>query len=76
MNEVIFNTHDVVLVTTAFLCCFFSIVVVASKKFKPISAYLFAAFLISQAAIAMHEAILRAMARRVALVGVSDPVGK
>ena len=58
MNEVIFNTHDVILVTTAFLCCFFSIVVVASKKFKPISAYLFAAFLISQASIAMHEAIL------------------
>ena len=58
MSEVIFNTHDVVLVTTAVLCCFFSRVVVASKKFKPISAYLFAAFLISQAAIAMHEAIL------------------
>jgi AraC-like DNA-binding protein len=58
MNQVIFNAHDMVIGMTAFLCFFFSLVVVASKRFKPISAYLLAGFLVSQAFIALHEEIL------------------
>jgi len=58
MNQVIFNAHDMVIGMTAFLCVFFSLVVVASKRFKHISAYLLAGFLVSQAFIALHEVIL------------------
>jgi len=58
MGTVIFNTHDMVLAMTVVLCCLFALEVVASHKFKPVSAYLLSAFLVAQALMAAHELIL------------------
>src|SRR6218665_2135557 len=58
MNQVVFNFHDVILLMTAMLCCFFALLLIATNPPKNISNYILAAFLIAHALIPLHELIL------------------
>jgi AraC-like DNA-binding protein len=51
MYEVIFNTHDVVLLMTAYQCVLFAILLLTVKREKPVSNFFLAFFLLQQAAI-------------------------
>jgi AraC-like DNA-binding protein len=51
MYQVIFNTHDVVLLMTAYQCVLFAILLLSIKREKPISNFFLAFFLLQQAAI-------------------------
>lgn len=51
MYEVIFNTHDVVLLMTAYQCVLFAILLLSIKREKPVSNFFLAFFLFQQAAI-------------------------
>jgi AraC-like DNA-binding protein len=51
MYQVIFNTHDVVLLMTAYQCILFAILLLSIKREKPISNFFLAFFLLQQAAI-------------------------
>ena len=51
MYQVIFNTHDVVLLMTAYQCILFAILLVTIKREKKLSNFFLALFLIQQAAI-------------------------
>lgn len=51
MYEVIFNTHDVVLLMTAYQCVLFAILLLTIKREKPVSNFFLAFFLLQQAAI-------------------------
>lgn len=58
MNQVVFNFHDVILLMTAMLCMFFTLLLVATNPPKNISNYFLAAFLVAHAFIPLHELIL------------------
>jgi AraC-like DNA-binding protein len=51
MYSVIFNTHDVVLLMTAYQCILFAILLLTIKREKPLSNFFLAFFLLQQAAI-------------------------
>jgi len=51
MYQVIFNTHDVVLLMTAYQCILFAILLLTIKREKPLSNIFLAFFLLQQAAI-------------------------
>ncbi len=51
MYQVIFNTHDVVLLMTAYQCILFAILLLTMKREKPLSNFFLAFFLLQQAAI-------------------------
>jgi len=51
MYQVIFNTHDVVLLMTAYQCVLFAILLLSIKREKPVSNFFLAFFLLQQAAI-------------------------
>ena len=51
MKEVLFNTHDLALIFTIFICLSFSVFLVTLKKGNKLSNYLLACFLLTQAAI-------------------------
>jgi AraC-like DNA-binding protein len=57
MNSSLFNIHDFVLLMTAFQCCFFSVMLLWSKKFRRNSGYFLTAFLMANACISLHELI-------------------
>jgi AraC-like DNA-binding protein len=54
MYEVIFNTHDVVLLMTAYQCILFAILLLTIKREKPLSNFFLAFFLLQQAAIPLE----------------------
>ena len=58
METLKFELHDMATMMTAILCFLFSTMIVASGKFRPISACLLAGFFISQSFISLHELIL------------------
>lgn len=51
MYQVIFNTHDVVLLMTAYQCILFAVLLLTVKREKPLSNFFLAFFLLQQAAI-------------------------
>ncbi|MGL1959373.1 MAG: helix-turn-helix domain-containing protein [Colwellia sp.] len=57
MKEVLFNTHDLVLLFTIFLCLAFTVFLFFLKKGKKLSNFLLASFLITQAAIPLDNLI-------------------
>ncbi|WP_303522735.1 AraC family transcriptional regulator [Psychrosphaera sp. 1_MG-2023] len=57
MKSVIFNTHDLVLIFTMYICILFALFLVTLKKGKKLSNYLLAAFLLTQAAIPLDNLI-------------------
>lgn len=57
MKSVLFNTHDLVLIFTIYICLFFALYLVTLKKGKKISNYLLALFLLTQAAIPLDNLI-------------------
>ena len=58
METLKFELHDMATMMTAILCFLFATMIVASGKFRPISACLLAGFFISQSFISLHELIL------------------
>ncbi|MDO7085470.1 helix-turn-helix domain-containing protein [Pseudocolwellia sp. AS88] len=57
MKSVLFNTHDLVLIFTIYICLLFALFLVTLKKGKKLSRYLLAGFLITQAAIPLDNLI-------------------
>jgi AraC-like DNA-binding protein len=58
METLKFELHDMATMMTAILCFLFATMIVASGKFRPISACLLAGFFISQSFISLHELVL------------------
>ncbi|MCL1112820.1 MULTISPECIES: helix-turn-helix domain-containing protein [Shewanella] len=58
MKTVLFNTHDLALIFTIFLCLLFSLFLVTLKKGKRLSHMLLATFLLTQAAIPLDNLII------------------
>lgn len=58
MDTLKFELHDMATMMTAILCFLFATMIIASGKFRPISACLLAGFFISQSFISLHELIL------------------
>ncbi|MGC6481455.1 MAG: helix-turn-helix domain-containing protein [Porticoccaceae bacterium] len=58
METIKFELHDMATMMTAILCFLFATMIVASGKFRPISACLLAGFFLSQSFISLHELIL------------------
>jgi AraC-like DNA-binding protein len=58
METIKFELHDMATMMTAILCFLFATMIVASGKFRPVSACLLAGFFISQSFISLHELIL------------------
>ena len=58
METLKFELHDMATMMTAILCFLFATMIVASGKFRPISACLLAGFFLSQSFISLHELIL------------------
>jgi AraC-like DNA-binding protein len=57
VKEVLFNTHDLALIFTIFICLLFSVFLVTLKKGNKLSNYLLACFLLAQAAIPLDNLI-------------------
>ncbi|MFW8591967.1 helix-turn-helix domain-containing protein [Glaciecola sp. 2405UD65-10] len=57
MKAVLFNTHDLALIFTVFICLLFSAFLITLKKGNKLSNYLLACFLLAQAAIPMDNLI-------------------
>ena len=58
METLKFELHDMATMMTAILCFLFATMIVASGKFRPISAGLLAGFFLSQSFISLHELVL------------------
>ena len=58
METIKFELHDMATMMTAILCFLFATMIVASGKFRPVSACLLAGFFLSQSFISLHELIL------------------
>ena len=58
METLKFELHDMATMMTALLCFLFATMIVASGKFRPISAGLLAGFFLSQSFISLHELVL------------------
>ena len=58
METLKFELHDMATMMTAILCFLFATMIVASGKFRPISAGLLASFFLSQSFISLHELVL------------------
>lgn len=71
MKSVLFNTHDLALIFTMFMCILFAAFLVTLKKGKRLSHYLLAAFLIAQAAIPLDNLINFGEAFRVFALEIS-----
>jgi AraC-like DNA-binding protein len=71
METIKFELHDMATMMTAILCFLFATMIVASGKFRPISAYLLAGFFLSQSFISLHELILYGDQFRYAVLGSS-----
>ncbi|WP_440874128.1 helix-turn-helix domain-containing protein [Thalassotalea sp. PLHSN55] len=71
MKEVLFNTHDVALILTMFICIFFAIFLMLIKKGKKLSNFLLAAFLLTQAAIPLDNLINFGEAFKQVALGIS-----
>ena len=71
MDTLKFELHDMATMMTAILCFLFATMIVASGKFRPISACLLAGFFISQSFISLHELILYGDQFRYAVVSSS-----
>jgi len=56
---------------TVMLCFLFAAMIVASGKFKPISAYLLSAFFLSQSLLSLHELVLYGDQLRYTVLGIS-----
>jgi len=57
VKEVLFNTHDLALIFTMFICLSFSVFLITLKKGNKLSNCLLACFLLAQAAIPMDNLI-------------------
>ena len=58
METLKFELHDMATMMTALLCFLFATMIVASGKFRPISAGLLAGFFLSQSFVSLHELVL------------------
>ena len=58
METLKFELHDMATMMTALLCFLFATMILASGKFRPISAGLLAGFFLSQSFISLHELVL------------------
>jgi AraC-like DNA-binding protein len=58
METLKFELHDMATMMTTILCFLFATMIVASGKFRPISACLLAGFFLSQSFISLHELVL------------------
>ena len=58
METLKFELHDMATMMTAILCFLFATMIVASGKFRPISACLLAGFFLSQTFVSLHELVL------------------
>jgi AraC-like DNA-binding protein len=58
METLKFELHDMATMMTALLCFLFATMIVASGKFRPISACLLAGFFLSQSFVSLHELVL------------------
>ena len=58
METLKFELHDMATMMTAILCFLFATMIVASGKFRPISACLLAGFFLSQSFVSLHELVL------------------
>ena len=58
METLKFELHDMATMMTALLCFLFATMIIASGKFRPISAGLLAGFFLSQSFISLHELVL------------------
>ena len=58
METLKFELHDMATMMTAILCFLFATMILASGKFRPISAGLLAGFFLSQSFISLHELVL------------------
>ena len=56
---------------TVILCFLFAAMIVASGKFKPVSAYLLSAFFLSQSLLSLHELVLYGDQLRYTVLGIS-----
>ena len=66
-----FELHDMATMMTVVLCFLFAAMIVASGKFKPISAYLLSAFFLSQSLLSLHELVLYGDQLRYTVLGIS-----
>ncbi|XQW85834.1 helix-turn-helix domain-containing protein [Thalassotalea piscium] len=71
MKSVLFNTHDLVLIFTIYICLLFALFLVTLKKGKKLSRYLLAAFLVTQAAIPLDNLINFGEAFKTYALGIS-----
>ena len=58
METLKFELHDMATMMTTILCFLFATMIVASGKFRPISACLLAGFFLSQSFVSLHELVL------------------
>lgn len=58
METIKFELHDMATMMTALLCFLFATMIVASGKYRPISACLLAGFFLSQSFVSVHELVL------------------
>ena len=58
METLKFELHDLATMMTAILCFLFATMIVASGKFRPISACFLAGFFLSQSFVSLHELVL------------------
>ena len=66
-----FELHDMATMMTVILCFLFAAMIVASGKFKPVSAYLLSAFFLSQSLLSLHELVLYGDQLRYTVLGIS-----
>lgn len=71
MKEVLFNTHDIALILTMYICVLFAIFLLLLKKGKKLSNFLLAAFLLTQAAIPLDNLINFGEAFKEVALGIS-----
>jgi AraC-like DNA-binding protein len=71
METMKFELHDMATMMTVVLCFLFAAMIVASGKFKPISAYLLSAFFLSQSLLSLHELVLYGDQLRYTVLGIS-----
>jgi len=71
METMKFELHDMATMMTVILCFLFAAMIVASGKFKPVSAYLLSAFFLSQSLLSLHELVLYGDQLRYTVLGIS-----
>jgi len=66
-----FELHDMATMMTVILCFLFAAMIIASGRFKPISACLLSAFFLSQSLLSLHELVLYGDQLRYTVLGIS-----